>query len=965
MYKIYSLKNYKVATKKNENGFNEPLNVKLIENDNIDIISNELMNNKGFHLYLHQNTNYILYADLDYIDKFDNIVKIIDAIAEQLNISSSEVKYTMSQKTKDDKIYYSVHIMVPNKNANLKQQYNLWLAIRNTNPLLLNYIDLQVYKGGWWRLPYQILEGKKQYHSLINCTMKDCILNYITERSLNISNDNYDIKGKKNYSYDKTIQYKFSDEQIIELLNSLPSNYLNDYSDWMVITTIMKSIHKKIIWQMWSQESENYNELKNNSIWRGIKKYCFDVNYLVYIVNTKTTNKFNYFESYKVYKPLCFNYGAIDGCESRVSNILTYDNFKDNDNIIIQSGTGTGKTYCIADYIYQYVNEEDNKHYKLLNIFNLKSLGYQHTKSFEKLDVMNYEDGFKSNTHYSVCLNSLVKLQNLTNNEMSNYIIFIDEVYSLINSLTHNNTITNIKTVYNTLMRLIKHCHKIVLCDNLINDNVFELIEMRNQQEQIFIKNSYSKYEGTNARRCRDENKFLELLLSHIENEEYFLFGADSCTDVERYYNYCIQNLSKDYIDKHFVLITKNHPKEIKDASKELKNTYTFYSPSIVTGLNFEVDDKQDVFLLISNGSTLDAQGSFQQLSRTRNINTLYYYSEIKERKPEYTTLSDLKEQYKQHIITSNELNNICLVLDEEDYEMKIQESKFFNLYCYNQYVNDIYQTNRTLHFENILIQNKFIIKSQNIKHKQDLDKETKIIMKELTEEEKEELFIEYIDNDDKTIKKYETIDNRKIYLNLPDDKITLQEYKNVLMSDYHLDKHINSIRILKTDEYITKKINNNDMFKVQAINTSYNKIGIIRKYEKQFNLKPLDINYDKNDVIDINNNMWLLTKKLFRTTIEKPQNMTDFKKLYIHMIKNITGSDFIKSKKTSKDINGKKQTYYKYDINDDYIKQQLKLNSFINPNCSNFHQDFKDKYDIVEKQEQHKNYNVQLLDFD
>ena len=119
MYKIYSLKNYKVATKKNENGFNEPLNVKLIENDNIDIISNELMNNKGFHLYLHQNTNYILYADLDYIDKFDNIVKIIDAIAEQLNISSSEVKYTMSQKTKDDKIYYSVHIMVPNKNANL------------------------------------------------------------------------------------------------------------------------------------------------------------------------------------------------------------------------------------------------------------------------------------------------------------------------------------------------------------------------------------------------------------------------------------------------------------------------------------------------------------------------------------------------------------------------------------------------------------------------------------------------------------------------------------------------------------------------------------------------------------------------------------------------------------------------------------------------------------------------------
>ena len=55
--------------------------------------------------------------------------------------------------------------------------------------------------------------------------MKDFILDYIPDGSINIESNDFTIKGKKMFKYDKNIKFNISDENIVYILNSLPADY--------------------------------------------------------------------------------------------------------------------------------------------------------------------------------------------------------------------------------------------------------------------------------------------------------------------------------------------------------------------------------------------------------------------------------------------------------------------------------------------------------------------------------------------------------------------------------------------------------------------------------------------------------------------------------------------------------------------------------------------------------------------
>ena len=89
------------------------------------------------------------------------------------------------------------------------------------------------------------------------------------------------------------------------------------------------------------------------------------------------------------------------------------------------------------------------------------------------------------------CINSLCKLIDLTDEEMSNYIVFIDEVSSFL-ELTHNDTLDNVlKHVYRTLIRFIKNAKKVIVSDALITDAVFELLKHLSDDTKIYVKNKF------------------------------------------------------------------------------------------------------------------------------------------------------------------------------------------------------------------------------------------------------------------------------------------------------------------------------------------------------------------------------------------------------------------------------------------------------------------------------------------
>jgi superfamily II DNA or RNA helicase len=117
-------------------------------------------------------------------------------------------------------------------------------------------------------------------------------------------------------------------------------------------------------------QSSSYNEFNNNKIWRGIKDIKFDLNYLINIINRETNENIEYLSIYKEFKPLLFNYNPVYANDYRVSNIYTYDDFKETKTAIIQSCTGTGKTTAIAKHMKEYISHDDTNIYKILSIFN-------------------------------------------------------------------------------------------------------------------------------------------------------------------------------------------------------------------------------------------------------------------------------------------------------------------------------------------------------------------------------------------------------------------------------------------------------------------------------------------------------------------------------------------------------------------------------------------------------------------
>jgi hypothetical protein len=236
-------------------------------------------------------------------------------------------------------------------------------------------------------------------------------------------------------------------------------------------------------------------------------------------------------------------------------------------------------------------------------------------------------------------------------------------------------------------------------------------------------------------------------------------------------YNDCIKDVTDEDKDK-FIIISINHKLEIKNASEQFKNKFVFYSPSITTGVDFSIEDKQDVFIYI-HGQSINPTDSFQQTTRCRNINKLYYYSESKSNEPKYNSVDEVEHLYSEFIETSDKLNEVCKTINM-NYEEVISQNDFLKLYCY-EYTNDIFRTNKTIHYETILKNANFKIIDDNIKPV----KFDKVKMNELKDdriEQYDNLFDEYLNanDNDRTKNKFENINNNIKVLNLPNNNEVL-----------------------------------------------------------------------------------------------------------------------------------------------------------------------------------------------
>lgn len=659
--------------------------------------------------------------------------------------------------------------------------------------------------------------------------------------------------------------------------------------------------------------------------------------------------------------------------------------FIDNDIIIIHSGTATGKTKDVSKKLSELKKIEAYKDCRILSIVNLISLSDEQIKTFHdnSLDLTDYKDNINdfSDKNGVICINSLYKLKQISKYNISNVILYIDEVEDLIKTITHGDTLNNVlNLVYLFLINLIKNCKKIILSDATINSNTKNLISSRKENNKIiYIKNINKKFANIQAIKYNSESDFIKTLEECIKNNDYFLFGCDSCERITLIFN----DLVDKYPDKKesFILKTSKSHFKITDACKDFNDKFVFYSPSITTGISFIKTDKtQTQFLYITSNPQIDITACYQMSSRTRNMKNLKYFTENpKPREMRFKTLEECETHYRNLMSTSEKVLRLSKSINEDD-EASIIRNPFFKMYCYYEYIKSIYFTDYIGHFEKILGNNGFELSSIGVQEKDKSIRAKRKLESELCKLTKIDQYIElkfFEFETEEQVEEYhqaeltgdmKLIDTRREILNIAEEA-DVRKYDYLLLDDYKFKAFFNATQLFKTRKYINKKIlqKQEDTNLLILQNSIFPKIELLYQIENFYKIKRFGINYktlklEENDAKtgykeiemifdelkddykpeeEINDDIKSLYKEYFsqrKSTSHKFNTKYEIIKSYVHMIKSIihdisVSFDIITEKKGTK-RNDRKYKYY-LDVNS--LINFITLCQTTNPKLKNY----------------------------
>ena len=233
-------------------------------------------------------------------------------------------------------------------------------------------------------------------------------------------------------------------------------------------------------------------------------------------------------------------------------------------------------------------------------------------------------------------------------------------------------------------------------------------------------------------------------------------------------------------------------------------------------------------------------------------------------------------------------------------------------------------------HFQELLKMNGFILSEKG--NRGFLDKDVKNDMKNDSIVIEKDLLKEYVESDNKSLKKFDYIHQNVLLLGLPNDKV--MEYEDIVTDNHKITNYINTIQLLKTDDYIDKKIieEKEKSFIIKKYSSNYNKIKLLRTVEKKYNIGFLKVDYfnsAKNVKINMEKKFFDEILMVYKMRRKKPDDMKDLGVLYRAMLKTIAGNDII--------VNDKKTSKINYSLNIDYLKSMIKLNKYKNTKLVNF----------------------------
>jgi P4 family phage/plasmid primase-like protien len=188
-HRLYALDNYMKKREFVDNGYEEY---------EIQSLVKELENDKGYHMRIHPNDNYILYGDCDgYRGSFEEFANLLIGFLDQkydIRLGLDDFSYTVNESKKG-----SFHYSVPRifASASKLHQIHLHFFKEHTEILYIEktktkIVDVSVYKEHWFRYPMQAKAGdKKAIHIIKKGSMIDFVVEHIPTGSQCIDEKQY------------------------------------------------------------------------------------------------------------------------------------------------------------------------------------------------------------------------------------------------------------------------------------------------------------------------------------------------------------------------------------------------------------------------------------------------------------------------------------------------------------------------------------------------------------------------------------------------------------------------------------------------------------------------------------------------------------------------------------------------------------------------------------------------------
>ena len=584
--------------------------------------------------------------------------------------------------------------------------------------------------------------------------------------------------------------YDVDDNTFMQMCNKLPTTTWSNYNDWRKFTTACRAFGKYDIWEEYNKKYDNYEYEGNMKCWNMADPEYIETSIIA------TFNK-DYDAKVMKFKPISQNI-------NEPNIVMNCKHVQDMDkpsiyangypSTLVQSDTGTGKTYSFIHYLKETSN-------KFISITNRIELGRDQYTNISKAGIdckfYEYENKFSESDSVIIQLDSIGKIPF---KDYSKHILFLDEIDALLCYLVLSSTLDKtVCKIFKRLCNMIKTCKMLICVDKNVSDMVVNFVKTVRDDDVCFITNEFKKWEGVEVIEWTDEKAIYE----EIKTKDKYLIITDEYRQLTK-----ADELLKDPTVYYVSKFTKS-PDHLDSHDK------AGFNPKIVQGVDLQV--KRDVYA-IYNTTTITSDEMFQQMTRCRNptsINLMFLQNRCMFDDIDKPNLEKLQMQ-------SDAESMIDFYHDASDEEYSL----FIKTYTHYKYNKISFQSNPKQHLYMMLRNAGFKIITKNEKVKKAMtDKELSNI--------NTQKHVTAVDNDEQTMARnaYEQVNE---LLQLPD--AVAKENPELFTKNSRLQQHFNICKYVQVGETELKiRMHMKDSFKILKLRSNENKIKTYKEMQQAF----------------------------------------------------------------------------------------------------------------------------------